>query len=138
MISSVHLWACKSGLHLNFLIIHFFVGIKQHHFPSPTISPVPISVDVLSNIGAPKPKIIDLSECGTKKGCYRSPPGCEEDRCRHVVTWRAVQEVESRAARSVSAKGKRARDVLSGFAAIGLILFYPQLFTRRLENVVSL
>ena len=33
---------------------------------------------------------IDISTegCGTKKGCYREPKGCNEMTCDYMLTWR--------------------------------------------------
>ena len=31
--------------------------------------------------------LIDVTECGKSKGCYRDPPGCEPEHCEHIITW---------------------------------------------------
>ena len=39
---------------------------------------------------------LNLEGCGTSKGCFRDPPGCDKEKCRHIVTWKAIstEEVE--------------------------------------------
>ncbi|XP_012934550.1 putative ferric-chelate reductase 1 [Aplysia californica] len=37
------------------------------------------------------PPII-TSECGTYKGCFREPAGCEEAQCLYILTWRSTPE----------------------------------------------
>ena len=32
--------------------------------------------------------LLDLSTCGSSKGCYRNPPDCNRETCEMVVTWK--------------------------------------------------
>ena len=68
--------------------------MKQKHFDTPAVAPVEISVKEMVNIDAKAVPVVDLSDCGTKKGCFRSPPGCAKQDCRHIVTWKPIDEKE--------------------------------------------
>ncbi|KAH3696358.1 hypothetical protein DPMN_083822, partial [Dreissena polymorpha] len=35
-------------------------------------------------------RTIDVTDCGSKKGCYRMPEGCREIECEYIVTWRNI------------------------------------------------
>ena len=38
---------------------------------------------------------IDLSTCGSTKGCYRYPEDCDIDTCTTVATWTPVEDEET-------------------------------------------
>ncbi|XP_074641316.1 uncharacterized protein LOC141899062 [Tubulanus polymorphus] len=74
--------------------LQFFVTIVEHFdtfwvkIPSdkilydPQAGPLPTEPTVMS-----KTVDIDLSGCGTTKGCFRSPSGCVADQCEYVATY---------------------------------------------------
>ena len=69
--------------------------MKNKHFDTPAVSPIEVSVKDMANLGAPAVvPDMDLSDCGTAKGCFRSPPGCSKRECRHIVTWKVIDDKE--------------------------------------------
>jgi len=55
-----------------------------------------------------QPRSFDLDVtdgCGDTKGCYRNPPGCSEEMCDIVVTWKKLNSYSYEFAMSADTDG---------------------------------
>ena len=67
----------------------FFTGLKRKHQEAPTVSTRKIDAGVYENIGG----ITFLwNDCGDSKGCFRSPAGCEPQRCDVIFSWKDMED----------------------------------------------
>lgn len=70
----------------------FWVKERSRPLQSPEGPPLPKKA--LKYIPPPI-AAIDVSDCGSRKGCYRIPEGCRELECKYIFTWK-VNSADSR------------------------------------------